>query len=67
MKQQGQSMGRAMSGDPIMSTPDVIQSSYLGIAAYYKPAMGLSILRDYILGKERFDYAFRTYIERWAF
>ncbi len=66
-KQQGQSMGRAMSGDPIMSTPDVIQSSYLGIAAYYKPAMGLAILRDYVLGKERFEYAFRTYIERWAF
>jgi hypothetical protein len=66
-KQQGQSMGRAMTGDAIMSTPDVIQSSYLGIAAYYKPAMGLSILRDYILGKERFEYAFRTYIERWAF
>ena len=66
-KQQGQSMGRAMSGDPIMTTPDVIQSSYLGIAAYYKPAMGLGILRDYVLGKERFDYAFRTYIERWAF
>ncbi|HJT74383.1 MAG TPA: M1 family metallopeptidase [Chitinophaga sp.] len=67
-KQQGQSMGRAMFGsDPIMSTPDVIQSSYLGIAAYYKPAMGLGILRDYILGKERFEYAFRTYIQRWAF
>lgn len=66
--QQGQAMGRAMFGtDPIMSTPDVIQSSYLGIAAYYKPAMGLTILRDYVLGKERFEYAFRTYIERWAF
>jgi hypothetical protein len=66
-KQQGQSMARAMYGDPIMSTPDAIQSSYLGIACYYKPAMGLEILRDYILGKERFDYAFRTYIDRWAF
>lgn len=66
-KPQGQAMARSMSGDPIMSTPDVIQSSYLGIAAYYKPAMGLGILRDYILGKERFEYAFRTYIDRWAF
>lgn len=66
-KQQGQSMGRAMNGDPIMTLPDAIQSSYLGMAAYYKPALGLTILRDYILGKERFDYAFRTYIERWAF
>jgi hypothetical protein len=66
-KQQGQSMGRAIIGDPIMSTPDVIQSSYLGMAAYYKPAMGLTMLRDYILGKERFEYAFRTYVQRWAF
>jgi hypothetical protein len=63
-----QNMGRAVYGvDPIMSTPDVIQSSYLGIAAYYKPAMGLEILRDQILGKERFELAFRTYIKRWAF
>jgi hypothetical protein len=67
-KMINQNMGRAVYGvDPIMSTPDVIQSSYLGIAAYYKPAMGLEILRDQILGKERFELAFRTYIKRWAF
>ena len=53
--------------DPIMSTPDVIQPNYLGYAAYEKPAMGLTILREQILGKERFDYAFKTYIKRWAF
>ncbi|SEW46728.1 hypothetical protein SAMN05428988_6493 [Chitinophaga sp. YR573] len=67
-KMINQNMGRSVYGvDPIMSTPDVIQSSYLGIAAYYKPAMGLEILRDQILGKERFELAFRTYIKRWAF
>jgi hypothetical protein len=53
--------------DAIMNTPDVIQPDYLGNAAYEKPAMGLTILREQILGKERFDYAFRTYIKRWAF
>ncbi|HVW97584.1 MAG TPA: M1 family metallopeptidase [Mucilaginibacter sp.] len=53
--------------DPIMSTPDVIQPGYLGFAAYDKPALGLQILREQILGKERFDYAFKTYIKRWAF
>jgi Aminopeptidase N len=53
--------------DPIMSTPDVIQNNYLGNAAYEKPALGLKILREQILGEERFDYAFRTYIKRWAF
>ncbi len=53
--------------DPIMSIPDVIQPDYLGYAAYEKPALGLKILREQILGEKRFDYAFRTYIKRWAF
>ncbi len=53
--------------DAILNTPDVIQTDYLGNAAYEKPAVGLMILREQILGKERFDYAFRTYIKRWAF
>jgi hypothetical protein len=53
--------------DAIMNTPDVIQPEYLGNAAYGKPALGLTILREEILGEKRFDYAFRTYIKRWAF
>ncbi len=57
----------APNADAIMNTPDVIQTNYLGFAAYEKPAMGLTILREQILGEERFDYAFRTYIKRWAF
>ena len=50
-----------------MTIPDVTQQSFLGIAAYAKPAMGLDILRKHILGEERFDSAFRTYVARWAF
>ncbi|MBS1528871.1 MAG: M1 family metallopeptidase [Bacteroidetes bacterium] len=53
--------------DAIMNTPDVIQANNLGYAAYEKPALGLTILREQILGEKRFDYAFRTYIKRWAF
>ncbi|HVI45264.1 MAG TPA: M1 family metallopeptidase [Chitinophaga sp.] len=53
--------------EPIMNTPDVIQLGYNGVAAYFKPAMGLKLLRDEILGQQRFDYAFREYIKRWAF
>ncbi|MGI4728046.1 MAG: M1 family metallopeptidase [Janthinobacterium lividum] len=53
--------------EAIFNTPDVLQASFLGEAAYNKPALGLKILREQILGKERFDYAFRTYIKRWAF
>ena len=53
--------------EPIMTYPDVIQPFALGAVAYYKPALGLDILRKYILGDQRFDYAFKTYIREWAF
>lgn len=53
--------------DAIMNTPDVIQTDHFGSSSYVKPALGLTILREQILGEERFDYAFRTYIKRWAF
>ncbi len=53
--------------DPIMTIPDVIQSNNLGWEAYYKPAIGLKLLREVVLGKDRFDYAFREYVRRWAF
>jgi hypothetical protein len=51
----------------IMNIPDVIQGANLGSAAYNKPSMALDLLRKYVLGEKRFDYAFRTYIRRWAF
>jgi hypothetical protein len=35
--------------------------------SYYKTSLGLVILREYILGPERFDYAFREYVKQWAF
>ena len=39
-----------------------------GYGQYYgKTAYGLILLRDVILGKDRFDYAFRKYTEMWAF
>lgn len=57
----------APGADAIMNIPDVIQADYLGFAAYEKPAVGLTILREQILGEKRFDYAFQTYIKRWAF
>lgn len=53
--------------EPIISTPDNMKERHIGELLYYKPAMGLTILREQILGKERFDFAFRTYIDRWAF
>ncbi|RYY38603.1 MAG: M1 family peptidase [Chitinophagaceae bacterium] len=53
--------------DPLWTAPDVVQQSNLGITAYFKPAMMLTALREQVLGPERFDRAFRTYIARWAF
>jgi hypothetical protein len=53
--------------DAIMTIPDVTQPAFLGVAAYQKPGAGLDILRYHILGPERFDSAFRTYVARWAF
>lgn len=47
--------------------PDVANVSNLGMIAYNKPAMGLLMLREYVLGHERFDHAFRSYIKTWAF
>ena len=38
-----------------------------GPNAYSKPATGLNILRETIMGRELFDYAFKEYARRWAF
>ncbi|MDT0556542.1 M1 family metallopeptidase [Patiriisocius hiemis] len=38
-----------------------------GNNAYGKPATGLNILRETIMGRELFDYAFKTYSQRWMF
>ncbi len=51
--------------EPIMSASDnIIQ---FGNNAYGKPAAGLNILRETIMGRELFDYAFKEYARRWAF
>jgi hypothetical protein len=54
-------------GDGLFNVPDVVQQTNLGSAAYFKPAMMLHVLRNTVLGPERFDIAFREYINRWAF
>ncbi|MET4073819.1 M1 family metallopeptidase [Hymenobacter sp. UYCo722] len=49
------------------TVPDVTPANMLGYAAYAKMGYGLFLLRSEVLGPDRFDYAFRTYIKRWAF
>ena len=51
--------------DPIMTYPDN-QLSY-SFSSYLKPSTALNILRETVMGHERFDSAFKTYATRWAF
>lgn len=51
---------------PIMTESDIIQNNF-GNNGYAKPATGLVMLREQILGEEVFDDAFREYSRRWAF
>lgn len=50
---------------PIMTNSESILQ--FGNNAYAKPATALNILRETVLGRELFDYAFKIYCERWAF
>ena len=51
--------------EPIMTNSENIVN--FGPNAYTKPATGLNILRETIMGRELFDYAFKEYARRWAF
>ncbi|MFC3561595.1 M1 family metallopeptidase [Pedobacter jamesrossensis] len=51
--------------EPIMTNSENI--TRFGPNAYSKPATGLNILRETIMGRELFDYAFKEYSRRWAF
>ena len=53
--------------EAVSTPPDNLKERNLGYLGYYKPAAGLTILRENILGEERFDKAFKEYIKRWAF
>lgn len=51
--------------EPIMSNSENIIG--FGPNAYTKPATGLNMLRETIMGRDLFDYAFKEYARRWAF
>ncbi len=52
---------------PVLTRADAVLEKYRHPVEYYKPAFGLVLLRDDILGPTRFDEAFREYTRRWAF
>ncbi|HEY5327888.1 MAG TPA: M1 family metallopeptidase, partial [Mucilaginibacter sp.] len=53
--------------EPMMSQPANLKERNNGTLLYSKPSAGLVMLREQVLGAERFDFAFRTYIEKWAY
>jgi hypothetical protein len=53
---------------PVMLTrSDQVMEKYRHPSSYFKSALGLVLLREQILGPERFDWAFRKYIADWSF
>ncbi len=59
-----------MKGDKTKMSPIMTNSENVyqfGNNAYGKPATGLNILRETIMGRQLFDYAFKEYCRRWAF
>lgn len=65
------SISKSIIGNPatdnMMLMPDGMAERNIGVNLYFKPSWGLHILRDQVLGKDRFDYAFKQYINNWAY
>ena len=57
--------GGANTMVPIMTNSEQIRQ--FGNNAYGKPAAALNILRETVMGRELFDFAFKQYAQRWAF
>ncbi|HRN56698.1 MAG TPA: M1 family aminopeptidase, partial [Agriterribacter sp.] len=53
--------------EPVYNTPDAMKERNIGNLLYYKPGYAMELLRNHILGHERFDYAFKNYISNWAY
>lgn len=59
-----------MSGDKSNISPIMTNSESIfqfGNNAYGKPATALNILRESVMGRELFDFAFKEYCTRWAY
>lgn len=52
---------------PLLMEADAVREKYRHPVTYFKAAFGLVLLREQIIGPQRFDPAFRKYIEVWAY
>ncbi|USN99186.1 MAG: M1 family metallopeptidase [Phycisphaeraceae bacterium] len=66
-RQQTIALAKADNRQPIVLAPDNMWHSWLGMLGYRKTGMGLVLLREQILGPDRFDTAFHEYVDRWVF
>jgi hypothetical protein len=62
-----QSVLKDPDAPPIVTRADAINETYRHPVTYFKSALGLVLLREQILGPERFDHAFQKFIRDWSF
>jgi hypothetical protein len=56
---------RFPNATPIMTQSEAVKD--FGFNAYQKPAAGLNLLRETLMGRELFDFSFKEYARRWKF
>ena len=57
----------AKNGPTLLTPADAQDYKFVHPLSYFKSAYGLVLLREVILGKDKFDYAFKNYIKNWAY
>ncbi|MGV6815610.1 MAG: M1 family metallopeptidase [Phycisphaerales bacterium] len=65
--EQTMQMAQEVNNQPIMTAPDRMWPRWTGRLNYRKTGYGLYLLREFILGPERFDIAFKGYANEWMF
>src|SRR5699024_133353 len=55
------------NGPTLMTAPDDMDYGHVHPLSYFKAAFGLVLLREVILGPEKFDYAFKQYAKNWRY
>lgn len=60
-------METLVAGQPINTPADQVAGDALGFLQYRKTGAGLVLLREHVLGPDRFDAAFREYIRHWSY
>jgi hypothetical protein len=60
-------LGKVKPSQAVSTPYELLLYKNFALMAYMKPAVALNLLRNQVLGRERFDAAFRTFIQSWKF